>query len=165
MTNLIVNRRNEELVQLVDNRESLKEALMTEINKHTKVKEELFLSYLSSALEEGDTVNVGTYSYSINRIREENTRLEEIFSINFDQDYWKSSDFNDISISAYSTNRSGSFELQRFITLGKVAAILLVSKDNMLASFNNICEVELNKAKNNYYANENEIGVIEKSLE
>jgi len=80
--------------------------------------------------------NWGT-SYEVLRPKEGYSYDKELMTIRID-DSWKTSEFEEIKTSMYSTSENGVWELERLITCGEVAKVILDFSDDIIAEFNTV---------------------------
>lgn len=80
--------------------------------------------------------NWGT-SYEVLRPKEGYSYDKELMTIRID-DSWKTSEYEEIKTSMYSTSENGAWELERLITCGEVAKVILDFSDDIIAEFNTV---------------------------
>jgi hypothetical protein len=74
-------------------------------------------------------------SYEIKRPNKDYNYDKELMTIRFHED-WKTSEFDGIETSLYSTSDNSQWELERIFTNGEVAKVLLDHGDDLLAEMN-----------------------------
>ena len=129
----IIEKKKEELV-------SLKES-------YSKVKKDRDFRYFQTIKDyfggsnltiEGTYIKDPKYSgtaFEICRPHPDYTYDKELITLRLTED-WKKGGFKDITTSVYSTSDNSNFELERLITVGEVANILLDYKDDILGELN-----------------------------
>lgn len=104
------------------------------LNEYNKLVHE----YFEDVLEEGDIIEVTSSRIEFTRPQEGYNYNKELASIRIDAENWRDEEKNKISTSFYSTSDNSDYELRRMILLGKVGQIVLDSKDDILAGWNEI---------------------------
>ena len=109
-------------------------------------------------------------SYEIKRPNKDYNYDKELMTIRFHED-WKTSEFDGIETSLYSTSDNSQWELERIFTNGEVAKVLLDHGDDLLAEMNTVRltnQEEIDDARTEVYKVEssitnlkNEINTIE----
>jgi hypothetical protein len=109
-------------------------------------------------------------SYEIKRPNKDYNYDKELMTIRFHED-WKTSEFDSIETSLYSTSDNSQWELERIFTNGEVAKVLLDHGDDLLAEMNTVRltnKEEIDDARTEVYKVEssitnlkNEINTIE----
>ena len=98
---------------------------------------QLIHKYFGEVLQEEDTINVSCDRVEFTRPQEGYSYNKELLSLYIPQG-WREEDTSEIETSFYSTSENSDYELQRMILIGKVGAILLDFKDDILAGWNHI---------------------------
>lgn len=98
-------------------------------------------------------------SYEVLRPREGYNYDKELMTIRID-DSWRTNEFVTIKTSMYSTSEDGTWELERLITCGEVAKVLLDFSDDIVAEFNTVRDefsASISEACSKVWKLENEI--------
>jgi len=101
----------------------------------------------------------GGTTYEVRRPHPEYSYDKELFTIRVNED-WREGGFSDITTSVYSTSDKSRYELERLVTVGEVALIILDHGDDMIAAFNTVTE----KYKKRYNKALTEVNSIEKDI-
>ena len=98
-------------------------------------------------------------SYEIKRPNKDYNYDKELMTIRFHED-WKTSEFDSIETSLYSTSDNSQWELERIFTNGEVAKVLLDHGDDLLAEMNTVRltnQEEIDDARTEVYKVESSI--------
>ena len=98
-------------------------------------------------------------SYEIKRPNKDYNYDKELMTIRFHED-WKTSEFDSIETSLYSTSDNSQWELERIFTNGEVAKVLLDHGDDLLAEMNTVRRTnqeEIDDARTEVYKIESSI--------
>ena len=79
-------------------------------------------------------------TFVVKRPHKEYKYDKEMITLRFKDD-WRTGEFTDIETSMYSTNDNSQWELERLVTAGEVAKVLLDHGDNIVAKFNSYKEL------------------------
>ena len=130
---LIIDKKNEEL-------KGLKESF----NKISKKRDFRYFQTIKDYFGGSNLSIEGTYikdpkysgtAFEICRPHPDYTYDKELITLRLSED-WKKGGFKNITTSVYSTSDDSDFELERLITVGEVANILLDFKDDILGELN-----------------------------
>ena len=76
-------------------------------------------------------------SYEVKRPHKEYNYDRELFTIRVN-DSWSTSEFKDVTTSVYSTSDSSNWELERLVTVGEAARVILDFQEDIIANFNKV---------------------------
>ena len=79
-------------------------------------------------------------TFVVKRPHKEYNYDKEMITLRFKDD-WRTEEFTDIETSMYSTNDNSQWELERLVTAGEVAKVLLDHGDDIIAKFNSYKEL------------------------
>ena len=98
--------------------------------------------YFRDSILETDSISFSGYSLDFKGYHKDYSYPKELFSISLKEDYNRtpSHTFKGMTISAYSSNNEGEWELLRLISIGKVAEILLANTSSILEELNKVYE-------------------------
>lgn len=99
---------------------------------------EMYREYFSGCLMEGDKIEVSDSYVYFKRFKEDYNYSKEIISLNIRAKSWRDDEADSIETSFYSTNDNSEYELKRMVTIGKVGAVILDFKDDIIAEYNSI---------------------------
>ena len=105
-------------------------------------------------------------SYEIKRPNKDYKYDKELMTIRFHED-WKTSEFDGIETSLYSTSDNSQWELERIFTNGEVAKVLLDHGDDILAEMNIVRltnKDEINDARTEAYKVESSINNLKAEI-
>ena len=101
-------------------------------------------------------------TFVVKRPHKEYNYDKEMITLRF-RDDWKTGEFTNIETSMYSTNDNSQWELERLVTAGEVAKVLLDHGDDILAKFNSYKEYfkeEYNAARKAKWTCESDISKL-----
>lgn len=130
----IIEKKQEELATLT---ETFKEVE----TKRDQMYFEIIQEYFGGEFTLDDVYfhhDYGT-TFVVKRPHKEYNYDKEMITLRFKDD-WRTGEFTDIETSMYSTNDNSQWELERLVTAGEVAKVLLDHGDNILAKFNSYKE-------------------------
>ena len=78
-------------------------------------------------------------SFQVTRPHDKYDYDKEILTLRF-RDDWRTGEFTEVETSMYSTNDNSQWELERLVTSGEVARVLLDYGDDIIAKFNSYKE-------------------------
>jgi len=112
-------------------------------NLSEKYKNEVtyhFSTFFKDSLTDDINIEFTGTSIIFRKIGEEVDYLKEIFSIYFIKNYGMDAIhiFNDVQLSYYTTSTISEWELERVVSLGKIARVIIDSKQDMLNQINEI---------------------------
>ena len=105
-------------------------------------------------------------SYEIKRPNKDYNYDKELMTIRFHED-WKTSEFDSIETSLYSTSDNSQWELERIFTNGEVAKVLLDHGDDILAEMNTVRltnQEEIDDARTEVYKVESSIANLKSEI-
>jgi len=105
-------------------------------------------------------------SYEIKRPNKDYNYDKELMTIRFHED-WKTSEFDSIETSLYSTSDNSQWELERIFTNGEVAKVLLDHGDDILAEMNTVRltnQEEIDDARTEVYKVESSIANLKNEI-
>lgn len=145
-----MNSQLEVLEALVAQQEELnskKHDVLVEIKNQ---REKMFNFYFGPLLEEGDSLRVGNNNESISIFRrvESEDYSKEIISIYFRNKTWRfdGNDEYSINVNFYTTICSTDFEFKRMVLIGKVGALLLDKREEIIHEYKK-CVYDLEKTQ------------------
>ena len=131
------------LDQIIDKKKEELEILKESYNKIKKDRDYRYFKSIKDYFGGSNLTIEGTYikepkygtTFEICRPHPDYTYDRELLTLRLSED-WKKGGFKDITTSVYSTSDNSNFELERLITVGEVANILLDYKDDILGELN-----------------------------
>tara|TARA_S200002703_G_scaffold21518_3_gene18167 strand:- start:1023 stop:1790 length:768 start_codon:yes stop_codon:yes gene_type:complete len=126
----IVVKKNEELKELT---KTYKEVEKKRDEKYFEIIQE----YFGGEFTLDDVYfhhNYGT-SFEVKRPHDQYNYDKELLTLRFKDD-WRTGEFTDIETSMYSTNDNSQWELERLVSAGEVAKVILDHGDDIIAKFN-----------------------------
>ena len=114
-------------------------------------------------LEDVYIKNTWGTSYEVLRPKQGYSYDKELMTIRID-DRWSTGQFETIKTSMYSTSEDGTWELERIITCGEVAKVLLDFNDDIIAEFNTVRDefsTSISEACSNVWKLEKEISQLQ----
>ena len=78
-------------------------------------------------------------SWTVKRPNPDYNYDKEVMSIRFKED-WKTNEYTDIETSIYSTSENSVWELERLISIGEVAKVVVDFSDDIIAAMNSVTE-------------------------
>lgn len=130
----IIEKKNEELI-------TLNKAYKAVESKRDEMYFEIIKEYFGGEFTLDDVYfhhNYGT-SFVAKRPHDQYDYDKELITLRFKDD-WTTNEFINIETSMYSTNDNSQWELERLVTAGEVAKVLLDHGDDILAKFNDCKE-------------------------
>ena len=131
------------LDQIIDKKKEELEILKESYSKVKKDRDARYFQTIKDYFGGSNLTIEGTYikdpkygtTFEICRPHPDYTYDRELLTLRLSED-WKKGGFKDITTSVYSTSDNSNFELERLITVGEVANILLDYKDDILGELN-----------------------------
>ena len=131
------------LDQIIDKKKEELEILKESYKKIKKDRDFRYFQTIKDYFGGSNLTIEGTYikdpkygtTFEICRPHPDYTYDRELITLRLSED-WKKGGFKDITTSVYSTSDNSNFELERLITVGEVANILLDYKDDILGELN-----------------------------
>ena len=103
----------------------------------------------------------GAESWEILRPHSEYSYDKELGTIRIDRPWSTDKKPSTMRVSSYSTSSGGNWELQRYITLGKVAMVIQDFQDDIIAELDNVTETYKKKYNDSY----NNVRAIERDVQ
>ena len=131
------------LDQIIDKKKEELEILKESYKKIKKDRDFRYFQTIKDYFGGSNLTIEGTYikdpkygtTFEICRPHPDYTYDRELITLRLSED-WKKGGFKDITTSVYSTSDNSNYELERLITVGEVANILLDYKDDILGELN-----------------------------
>jgi len=130
----IIEKKQEELAQLTETYKEVEK-------KRDQMYFEIIQEYFGGEFTLDDVYFKHDYgtSFELKRPHDQYDYDKELITIRVKED-WKTSEFINIETSMYSTNDNSQWELERLVTSGEVARVLLDYGDDIIAKFNSYKE-------------------------
>jgi len=147
--------------QIIEKKRELKSDAEKKYSQIKKSRDAKFLEIIEKyfdgefTIEDAYISQKGSGSYEIMRPKPDSDYDRGLIDLRL-SDNWKTGEYENLTTSVYSTSDNSDWELERLITVGEVAKVVLDFQDDIVAEFNKVRE-DFKKKYDNAYSKVSEI--------